>query len=178
MGHVYSGPRRIVSFSLLLITTSLIGNPSLAAASRPVDAPSSSLTSIAAPPTVLEDAHALAQAGDFHGAKEHYARAAREQRAAGILPEEAMWHLAQMYHGEGRIRKAAMTLEYLAWEAALAGEPMVQARALLEATLLYGQLPDADEVEQGVRRLVELCSGEQIPPELRVQIERRLNLAA
>lgn len=178
MGHRY--PRsRPTSISFLLVTATLMGSALPASASLSSDSAIGRFSDTnPTPSTVLQDAHALARAGDFGGARKHYALAARMQRAAGILPEEAMWHLAQMYHGEGRIRKAAMTLEHLAWEAALAGDPELQARALLEATVLYGQVDDADEVEQGLRRLDDLRAATQVPSELRMEIGRRLNLPA
>lgn len=166
------------SVTLLLLAVALIGaaTPSFGS----IRGPGSSAGDPTAPTAraLLDDAHALALSGRFHEARDLYARAARVQRADGTLPEEALWSLAQMYHGEGRIRRAAVTLKNLAWEAALAGKHVIQTRALLEATLLYGQLGDDQQVERGITKLGELRDYSMVPAELKEAIARRLRIDA
>lgn len=107
-------------------------------------------------------------------ARRTYAAVAEAQEGMGQLPEEALWQLAAVFHAERRPRRAAAALSRLAEAAELHGDPVVQARALLEAAVLFHRAGDAAPALACIRRLDPLLSSPYLPDEVRDDVRRRI----
>ncbi|HEV2129614.1 MAG TPA: hypothetical protein VGR27_00840 [Longimicrobiaceae bacterium] len=101
----------------------------------------------------LDRAHQLSQEGRWKEARREFASVAKLQRTHKVLADEALWNLANLYHGDQKIRRAAETMDELADAAQLHGNPVVQAKALLESAILYQSLQMSDEASARIERL-------------------------
>jgi tetratricopeptide (TPR) repeat protein len=168
-------------------TTSAAVALALAAASL-TDAPAVAQNSLvpSAPPVVpsptnatvhLERAKSHAILGQFDEAREEYAHAAEIMRAEGVLPTDPLWQIAQIHFARQNHRGAAEVLSQLAREAEVMGDPVVQARALLEASVLYHYAGMTEAMLRSARRLQQLKASPYLPDELRAAIDSRVNLS-
>jgi tetratricopeptide (TPR) repeat protein len=122
----------------------------------------------------LERARALLLLGEFEEARSEFVAAAKLQRASGVLPTEALWGIAEIHHGRAQDAQAAGVLVELAHEAELRGNPVVQAKALLEAIVLYEVLDQHQEAIRLAARLEPLRSSPYLSDELRIEIDTRV----
>lgn len=113
----------------------------------------------------MERGAALSEAGRFDEAIGEYALAAEAMRAAGELPTAALWRTAELYQARGNERQAARTLSALATEAREKGDAVVEASALLEATVLYSDAGMSGQARQATRRLEQLRALTSTPAE-------------
>ncbi|MHB1096695.1 MAG: hypothetical protein ACYC3F_11050 [Gemmatimonadaceae bacterium] len=82
-------------------------------------------------------AERLLSSGDVGGARAVYRSMIAVQDSAGVFPGEALWALASLEFARDRELRAAEVLDEVAAAAARYGRPDWQARAVLEAGLLY-----------------------------------------
>jgi hypothetical protein len=173
-GNVTICARVIALPALLVLATSAAVSPATGQATIRINVLSGAGPAMAADPlSILDLAHSLEVEGRFAEARSEYHKAVEMQRAAGEVPARAMWRLAQLHYGEANGREAATVLVALAREAGAAGDPVLEARAILEATLLYAELGMRSDAERGARRLRQLRSSGELPSELVAEINRR-----
>ena len=109
----------------------------------------------------------------FAHARREYISAAKKLEAAGAMPCEALWQAAEMYHAEGNMRGAARTLDLVAEKAAAFGHPSMQAKALLEAAILYEQSGAAWQASTRLTRLDAVLTSPHVPDSVRSEIAKR-----
>jgi tetratricopeptide (TPR) repeat protein len=119
-------------------------------------------------------AYALLEQGRFREARREYTALANRQREQKLFAGEALWHIAAISHNQGNIRHAAATLDRLAEEAQAHGQPEYQAKALLEAAILYHRLRQPERALERVARLKPLSSSPHLSADLRDQIQTRI----
>lgn len=122
----------------------------------------------------LDNAHRLCEQGRFKEGRRAYAAIARLQRANNVLPDEALWNLANLYHGSGNLQRSAQVMDELAQAAELHGNPVVQAKALVEAAILYHTLGQRQEAAMRIERLQPLLSSPYLSNEVRTEIQSRI----
>lgn len=122
----------------------------------------------------LRVAGELADIGDYKGARREYDRVAALQRARGELPGRALWLSAQMSYSRHQHQRAAVTLEALAKEAQRYGDPVLQARALIEAAVLYQHAGMGKESLACLKQLKPLLSSPYLSAQARAAIEERI----
>jgi hypothetical protein len=109
----------------------------------------------------------------FADARREYLAAAKKLEAAGAMPCRALWQAAEMYYVEGNTRAAATTLDLVAEKAAAFGHPTMQAKALLEAAILYEQSGAASQATTRLTRLDAVLTSPFVPDSLRSEITAR-----
>lgn len=131
--------------------------------------------------TTPERARELLSEGDrdraalrLRGAERAYSQAARLVEGAGLFPEQSLWKLATVQHGQGAFGRAADTLDRLAELAERHGRPGMQARALLEAVFMHLEAGNVREARLRVERLAPLQTSPHLSTDFRAEIERRL----
>lgn len=122
----------------------------------------------------LDKAHQLCEEGQWTAARREYASVAKLQRANNVLADEALWNLANLYHGNRQIRRAAETLDELAEAAQRHGNPVVQAKALIESAILYQSLQMPEMASARIERLQPLLDSPFLSDEVRKSIEKRI----
>jgi hypothetical protein len=124
----------------------------------------------------MDGAHALAVAGRFGEALREYRAIADMQKRAGVLPADALWQAAILEHGRGGRHRlhAATMLDELAEQAAIYGDPALQARALIEAAILYQSKRRSERARSCMDRLEPLLRSPHVSAELRADIESRI----
>lgn len=122
----------------------------------------------------LDRAHKLGEQGRWKEARREYASVAKLQRTHQVLADEALWNLANIHHGNRDIRRAAQTMDELADAAQLHGNPVVQAKALIESAILYQSLRMPDQARARLERLQPLLDSPFLSKELRSSIEKRM----
>ena len=121
----------------------------------------------------LDRAESLHGRMRFADARREYLAAAKKLEAAGAMPCEALWQAAEMYHAEGNVRGAARTLDLVAEKAAVFGHPSMQAKALLEAAILYEQSGAAWQASTRLTRLDAVLTSPFVTDSLRSEIAAR-----
>ncbi len=122
----------------------------------------------------LDKAQQLCEQGRWKEARREYASVAKFQRTHKVLADEALWNLANLYHGDRQILRAAQTMDALADEAELYGNPVVQAKALIESAILYQSLQMSDEASARIERLQPLLASPFVSDEVRGAIQKRI----
>jgi hypothetical protein len=121
-------------------------------------------------------AYNLAVTGQFREARREYSALVREQRKAHVYAGDSMRMLSQLEYGTGRTLAAARVLDGLAAEAEKYGHPDDQARAILDAAVLYQKLGRTDDLLTRVERLLPLkdspCVSEQLRARIRNGVQR------
>lgn len=112
--------------------------------------------------------------GRSSAARREYSAIAAMQRASHVLPEEAMWKLASEYHADRSWDQAASVLKELADDAERFGNPQVQAKALLEATILYSYARMPQDARACATRLDLLLASPHVSDEFRQAVQRRI----
>ena len=121
----------------------------------------------------LTRAQALHQRMRFADARREYMEAARKLEAGSVMPCEALWLAAEMYHAEGNLTRAAQTLDLVAAKAASFGHPSMQARALLESAILFEQVGADSQSIARLARLDAVLSSPHVPEDVRTAIASR-----
>lgn len=122
----------------------------------------------------LDRAHELSEQGRWKEARREFASVAKFQRTHQVLADEALWHLANLYHGDRQIRRAAETMDDLADAAQLHGNPVVQAKALIESAILYQSLNMPEQASARIERLQPLLDSPFLSDEVRSSIQKRI----
>jgi hypothetical protein len=163
---------------LLLASAALRGD----APSRPVQAtfPSVVRTALLRPDTTSRsaqlhrDAARRLEKGDIHGARTVYRAIVAYEDSVGVFPGESIWALATLEFGRGRELRAAEWLDVVAEAAVRYGRPEWQARALLEAGLLYQQHGRADLALARYTKLLPLLDSPAISESERASMKGRI----
>lgn len=112
--------------------------------------------------------------GDLNGARAVYRTAIAVQDSASVFPGEALWALASLEFAYNRELRAAEVLDEVAAAAARYGRPDWQARAVLEAGLLYQTHGRTDLSVARYRALKFLLASPAIDDNLRVRLQHRI----
>ena len=113
--------------------------------------------------------------GKITAASREYTAAAKMQRAHNVLPTEAMWKLAELHHGLGQSpERTADVLAALALDAERLGDPQVQAKALLEATILYKKAALPEKAHACADRLEQLVASPHLTDKFRQEVQTRI----
>ena len=120
------------------------------------------------------EADGLAFTGKFNKARTMYLAVIAVMDSSAIFPGEVLWSLASMEFGRSRELSAAAILDRLADASVRYGRPEWQARALLEAGLLYQNHGRTDLSVDRARRLKPLLSSPAISASERAQMAERV----
>ena len=161
------------------------GTPLLAQASTPVRlaaagaayaAPAANTTDPStAASTRLARAEELVKRGRIAQASREYIKVAKMQRAQNVLPSEALWKLAELHNTYGQSpERTANVLASLAADAERLGEPAVEAKALLEATILYNEADMPEKARDCASRLDALLTSPGVSDEVRREAQSRI----
>ena len=162
------------------------GTPLLAQASAPVRLAAVAATHAApaekssdpittAASTRLARADGLVQRGRIAQASREYIRVAKMQRAQNVLPSEALWKLAELHNTyEQSPERTANVLVALAADAQGFGDPQIEAKALLEATILYNKAALPGKANECADRLDVLLTSPLVSDEVRREAQSRI----
>ena len=117
-------------------------------------------------------------AGHHGRARRELVAAARLMAGGGVLPSHELYHAATIALVEGRPLVAAELMDMLAADAMALGEPLEQARALLEAAMEYDHAGRKDLARERVKALRTLLASSHIPDDFRAEVDRRVHVAA
>ncbi|MFA6169118.1 MAG: hypothetical protein WC700_21000 [Gemmatimonadaceae bacterium] len=112
--------------------------------------------------------------GDLNGARIVYRTIIAYEDSVGVFPGESIWTLATLEFGRGRELRAAELLDRVAESAVRYGRPDWQARALLEAGLLYQQHGRTDLSVVRYSTLLPLLESPAISAEDRAALKARI----
>ena len=125
--------------------------------------------------TRLARADELVQRGRIPAASREYIAVAKMQRAQNVLPSEAIWKLAELHHAHGQSpERTANVLVALAMDAERFEEPQIEAKALLEAAILYNKAFMPAKAAACVDRLDWLMTSPRISDEFRREVQQRI----
>lgn len=116
----------------------------------------------------------LGRVGNYRKAARAYHDIAETQWRAGELPEMALWQEASMYFALEENARAAAALDKLGDRASDYGDPVVEARAKLNAAVLYYQIGDIQRAMALADDLRMLRNSPFLSDELRADIDLRL----
>ena len=123
----------------------------------------------------LARADELVQRGRIAQASREYIRVAKIQRAQNVLPSEALWKLAELYNTYERSpERTANVLASLAADAERFGDPQIEAKALLEATILYNKAGMQQKAHDCASRLDVLLTSPRVSDEVRREAQSRI----
>jgi thioredoxin-like negative regulator of GroEL len=142
--------------------------PSTVAALQPAAVDSTSLRER------LARADELVRDGRDGEAAKFLRRVVRERREAGASAADPLYRLAAIYFTHRNFSGAAATLDAAAADAETHGEPVLQARALIESASSYAKLGDGERMADRVARLRPLLSSPHIPQDEREDMLARL----
>jgi len=127
----------------------------------------------AAPTPGIQEMRDALAAGDLPAARRLANQISRteEDNAASY---EALWLIAQMEHADHHPRRAAAALDRAADAARAYGDPVAQARALLESATLYARSYQYGESSTRLARLRPLLESPHMTDAVRAEIETRL----
>ena len=124
---------------------------------------------------LLDRARELVQRGRIPAASQEYIRVVEMQRAQNVLPTEAMWELAELHNTYERIpERTANVLAALAADAERLGDPATEAKALLEATILYNKAYLPQKARDCASRLDALMTSPLVSEEFRREAQQRV----
>lgn len=119
-------------------------------------------------------AERLLSIGRVSSARVVYRAIIASQDSAGVFPGEALWALASLEFARDRELRAAEVLDEVAVAASRYGRPDWQARALLEAGLLYQTHGRTDLSVARYQLLKPLLASSVISDSLRAQLSSRI----
>ena len=123
----------------------------------------------------LDRARELVRQGRIPAASREYIAVAKMQRAQNVLPTEAMWELAELHNTYERIpERTANVLVALAADAERLGDPQIEAKALLEATILYNKAFLPVKANECADRLDVLLNSPRVSDEFRQEAKSRI----
>ena len=134
--------------------------------------PAADLVATAPDPDVQQMRDALA-AGDLPWAR-RLARTIARTESSNAATYEALWLIAQMEHADHRPISAANALDRAAEAAQAYGDPVAQARALLESATIYARSYNFGAASARIARLRPLLESPHMTEELRAEITNRL----
>lgn len=117
---------------------------------------------------------AAMQAWKLAAARWEYTRAHDVAHEAGLLPDAALWRLAEVAYAMQRHEAAAAYLAELADAAQRHGRPDIAAAALLEATVFYQKTGQQEPARRCMERLDALLPSPLLPDTLRQTILARV----
>ena len=167
----------IPSIALLLATASYGDVPARAARSTFPALVRPALVHADTQPTrsaMHREADALAFSGKFNKARVGYLAVVASMDSADTFAGDALWALASMEYGRSRELRAAEFLDKLTDAAVRYGRPEWQARALLEAGIIYQNHGRTDLSVQRAKTLKSLLGSPAISPSARAQIAERV----
>lgn len=112
--------------------------------------------------------------GDLNGARTVYRTIIAYEDSVGVFPGESIWTLATLEFGRGRELRTAELLDRVAEAAVRYGRPDWQARALLEAGILYQQHGRTDLSVVRYSTLLPLLESPAISAEDRTALKARI----
>lgn len=124
--------------------------------------------------TRIAHADKLSMEGNLSAARREYTAVAELQRSNNVLPAEAMWKLAELYHSQKSAKRAAAVLDALAVDAERLGDPKLQAKSLLEAAILYKNARMPEKAVACATRLNLLMASPHISDEFRQEVQKRI----
>ena len=125
--------------------------------------------------TRLDRARELVRQGRIPAASREYIKVAKMQRAQNVLPTEAMWELAELHNTYERIpERTANVLVALAADAERFGNPEIEAKALLEAAILYDEAFLPVKANECADRLDVLMTSPLVSDEFRKEATSRI----
>lgn len=124
--------------------------------------------------THRSQARANWETGRTTKARREYMAAARLMRESGVLPTEELFAAATIALVENRPRVAAEVMDTLAADAVALGQPLVQARALLEAATQYAAAGQDDLARDRYAALRALLASPHIPDSFRSEVDARV----
>jgi hypothetical protein len=124
--------------------------------------------------SLQREADRLAFSGKFNAARAEYLKVIAIMDSSATFPGETLWALASMEYGRNRELRAAEILDQLADASVRYGRPEWQARALLEAGIIYQNHGRTDMSVPRARALKTLLTSPAITPSARAQIAERL----
>ena len=119
-------------------------------------------------------AHVAWTTGRNAQARREFMAAARLLRSAGQLPSAELFNAATLALVEENPRAAAEIMDLLAADAATFGEPLVQAKALLEAASQYIHAREHGIAQERVATLRALLVSSHIPDSFRAEVAVRI----
>lgn len=119
-------------------------------------------------------AERLLASGNVSGARTVYRTLIAVQDSAGAFPGEALWALASLEFARHRELRAAEVLDEVAAAAVRHGRPDWQARAVLEAGLIYQTHGRTDLSVARYLELKPLLASPAISDSLRAQLASRI----
>ena len=123
----------------------------------------------------LDRARELVRHGRIVAASREYIRVVEMQRAQNVLPTEALWELAELHNTYERIpERTANVLAALAADAERLGDPVIEAKALLEATILYNEAYLPQKAHDCASRLDALITSPLVSDEFRREAQSRI----
>ena len=123
----------------------------------------------------LDRADELLQQGRITAASREYIAVAKMQRAQNVLPSEALWKLAELHNTYGQSpKRTATVLVALAADAERFGEAQIEAKALLEATILYSKGYMPEKARDCASRLDALMTSPLVSDEFRREAQQRI----
>ena len=129
---------------------------------------------ISRPSMLHREAERLLARGDVSGARTIYRTMIAYEDSVGVFPGESLWALATIEFGRGHELGAAEVLDEVAVAAVRYGRPDWQARALLEAGLLYQAHGRTDMSNARYLALKPLLASPAISDSLRAQLTARV----
>ena len=124
--------------------------------------------------SLYREAERLASVGRFDAARTEYRAVIAVLDSSATFPGDALWALATMEFACNHEMRAAAILDQLVDAAVRYGRPEWQARALLEAGIIYQNHGRYDLSVERVRTLKPLLSSPSISPSVRAQIAERV----
>jgi hypothetical protein len=126
----------------------------------------------------LDRAHELRTAGETRAAYRMYHAVARQQRAAGEFPGDALWQAAEISYALGNHARAARELDQVAAAAREFGRPNLEVRALLLAGHFHHLARQHDLARARIARVDRLLLSPELSDETRAWVTRRLETEA
>jgi len=124
---------------------------------------------------VLSTADALAASGRVSEAIRSLRTLVAEQHKSGEYAGGTLRRLADLQYGAGDAFQAAHTLDQLADEAGIFGDPTMKLRALFDAALVYQELKLFDRVPERTRQIATLLKSPMISETVRSDIAARMH---
>lgn len=177
MTAMKTGLKATLVMGALLLASAGAAAAQDAVAASDAGAPAAAGTGLIDPAEVaaqLKRADDLMSAGQLAEARAVLVALAEEQKVAALSAAETYLKLAAVEHGEGHHSRAAAFLDDAASEAELYNQPALEARALLDAASVYAATRQHSKVQQRLARLAPLAASDEIPADLRAEIQARV----
>ena len=122
----------------------------------------------------IAEAERLAAIGRVADAGRRLRDAIGQQQAAGEYPGSAMWHLANVYYGDGREIDAARVLDDLGDAASEFGDPVTELRARFESAVIYSHHGLSDRVVAQLAHVRKLLLSPVVDDATKLNVRERM----